>query len=75
MNGKVINFYSFKGGVGRTVTLIKVSEILRSYGFSVAVVDMDLECPGYSIIESIRNAEKKNHQSEADYLSLRNHSA
>lgn len=59
MTGKVINFYSFKGGVGRTITLIKVSERLKACGFSVAVVDMDLECPGYSIIESLRNMDKR----------------
>ena len=55
--GKIVNFYSFKGGVGRTVTLKNVASLLRNRGCKVAVVDMDLECPGLTIINSYGSGE------------------
>ena len=44
---KVITFYSYKGGMGRTTTLIAFAIYLASKGKRVAVVDCDLEAPGY----------------------------
>lgn len=44
---KVITFYSYKGGMGRTTTLIAFALYLASKGKRVAVVDCDLEAPGY----------------------------
>lgn len=43
--GKIITFYSYKGGVGRTVALMNVAVLLAQRG-SVLVVDFDLEAPG-----------------------------
>lgn len=43
---KVITFYSYKGGVGRTMALANVSVILAKWGHKVLVVDWDLEAPG-----------------------------
>lgn len=43
---RVVTFYSFKGGVGRTTTLGCVARILTARGLRVAAVDLDLEAPG-----------------------------
>jgi MinD-like ATPase involved in chromosome partitioning or flagellar assembly len=42
----VITFYSFKGGVGRTMALVNVAAELVRRGRNVLVVDFDLEAPG-----------------------------
>jgi CO dehydrogenase nickel-insertion accessory protein CooC1 len=44
--GRVITFYSYKGGVGRTMTLANVAWIIASSGKRVLVIDWDLESPG-----------------------------
>ena len=44
--GKVITFYSYKGGTGRTLALANVGWILASNGFRVLAIDWDLEAPG-----------------------------
>ena len=44
--GRVITFYSYKGGTGRTMLLANVAWILASNGKRVLVVDWDLEAPG-----------------------------
>lgn len=43
---KIITFYSYKGGVGRTMCLANVSIMLAQWGYNVLVVDWDLEAPG-----------------------------
>ncbi|MFN0095305.1 MAG: KGGVGR-motif variant AAA ATPase [Dehalococcoidia bacterium] len=44
---KVITFYSYKGGVGRTMTLANVAwRLANKSGFHVIVADWDLEAPG-----------------------------
>ena len=45
----VITFYSFKGGVGRTLALVNVAAHLASQGKSVLMVDFDLEAPGLDL--------------------------
>ena len=44
--GKIVTFYSYKGGTGRTMALANVAWILASSGLKVLVVDWDLESPG-----------------------------
>jgi hypothetical protein len=44
----VVSFYSFKGGVGRTVTLLNTAWSLACRGRRVALLDLDLEAPGLS---------------------------
>jgi cellulose biosynthesis protein BcsQ len=44
--GIVYTFYSYKGGVGRTMALANVATLLAKWGRSVLVVDWDLEAPG-----------------------------
>lgn len=43
---KIIAFYSFKGGVGRTTTLALMAERFARAGRRVACIDLDLEAPG-----------------------------
>ncbi len=43
---QVITFYSFKGGVGRTMALANVAVLLSQWGYKTLVVDWDLEAPG-----------------------------
>jgi MinD-like ATPase involved in chromosome partitioning or flagellar assembly len=42
----VVSFYSFRGGVGRTLALVNVGVELASKGRNVLLVDFDLEAPG-----------------------------
>ena len=42
----VTTFYSFKGGVGRTMALVNAAVELANTGRRVLVVDFDLEAPG-----------------------------
>src|SRR6516162_3614529 len=44
--GKIVTFYSYKGGTGRSMTLANVAWILASAGKRVLAVDWDLEAPG-----------------------------
>src|SRR5258708_4325325 len=43
---RVITFYSYKGGVGRTLACANFGLYLASTGFKVVVADMDFEAPG-----------------------------
>lgn len=42
----VTTFFSYKGGVGRTMALVNVAALLARAGRRVLVVDFDLEAPG-----------------------------
>lgn len=49
---KIVSFYSFKGGVGRTTALTNAALVLASRGKRVVVFDLDVEAPGlYSTFE------------------------
>lgn len=43
---KIITFYSYKGGTGRSMALANVAWILASNGKRVLILDWDLEAPG-----------------------------
>ncbi|WP_316770108.1 FxSxx-COOH system tetratricopeptide repeat protein [Streptomyces sasae] len=45
-DGRIVTFYSFKGGTGRTMALANTAWILAANGKRVLVVDWDLEAPG-----------------------------
>lgn len=45
-SGRIITFYSYKGGVGRSLALANVAWILAANGFRVLAIDWDLEAPG-----------------------------
>lgn len=44
--GEIITFYSFKGGVGRTMALANVATVLAQGGKRVLALDFDFEAPG-----------------------------
>ncbi len=44
--GKVVTFYSYEGGTGRTMALANVAWILAANGHRVLAADWDLESPG-----------------------------
>jgi len=46
MSGIVYTFYSFKGGVGRSMALANIATLLALWGKRVLVIDWDLEAPG-----------------------------
>lgn len=52
----VTTFYSYKGGVGRTMALINVAILLSLAGKRVLVVDFDLEAPGIPSFDLFRCA-------------------
>lgn len=47
---KVITFYSFKGGMGRTTALAGVALCLVKQGKNVLMVDTDIEAPGLATL-------------------------
>jgi hypothetical protein len=44
--GRILTFYSFKGGVGRTMAVANVAFLAALNGLRVLVMDWDLEAPG-----------------------------
>ncbi|NEZ55823.1 tyrosine-protein kinase family protein [Adonisia turfae] len=44
--GSIVTFYSFKGGVGRTMALANIAVLLAQMGKKVLMIDWDLEAPG-----------------------------
>jgi predicted acylesterase/phospholipase RssA len=45
-NGRIVTFYSYKGGTGRSMLLANVGWLLASQGKRVLTIDWDLEAPG-----------------------------
>jgi MinD-like ATPase involved in chromosome partitioning or flagellar assembly len=62
----VITFYSFKGGVGRTMALVNVAAELVRRGRKVLVVDFDLEAPGLETYKHLRP--QKPHPGIVEYI-------
>jgi MinD-like ATPase involved in chromosome partitioning or flagellar assembly len=54
-----ITFYSFKGGVGRTMALVNVAAQLAKMGRKVLLVDFDLEAPGLETFDRLRPPEPR----------------
>ena len=44
--GRIVTFYSYKGGVGRSMGLANIALLLAMRGLKVLAVDFDLEAPG-----------------------------
>jgi hypothetical protein len=54
MNGTIVTFYSFKGGVGRSMCLANIA-VLLARKYKVLVIDFDLEAPGLDKYFSVFN--------------------
>jgi len=54
----IFTFYSYKGGVGRTMALANVAELLYQRGLKVLMVDFDLEAPGLERFFDVSNKDK-----------------
>lgn len=49
LKGKTIVFHSYKGGVGRTSSLINTAISLTKVGKKVGILDLDLDAPGIAL--------------------------
>ncbi|MFH5186942.1 KGGVGR-motif variant AAA ATPase [Paenibacillus sp. TAB 01] len=58
---KVVTFYSFKGGLGRTTSLVMSALNLARKGKTVVLVDFDLEAPGLASLLPPDNDETPNY--------------
>jgi len=58
-NGKTITFYSYKGGVGRSMALVNIACLMAKNKKKVLLIDWDLEAPGLHSFfsDSIKNEE------------------
>lgn len=65
ISNKIISFYSYKGGVGRTVALIQTAYLLAENGKRVLLIDLDIEAP--SFYDIFRESIKKDY-GIVDYL-------
>ncbi|WP_326549995.1 FxSxx-COOH system tetratricopeptide repeat protein [Micromonospora sp. NBC_01813] len=61
--GRIMTFYSYKGGVGRTMALANIAWLLASNGRRVLTVDWDLESPGLHLYFMPFLADRKLRQS------------
>ena len=50
---RVVTFYSYKGGVGRTLALLNVAALLVRKGHRVLIADFDLEAPGLDAVSGL----------------------
>lgn len=55
----VATFYSFKGGVGRTMALVNVAVELAQRGRRVLAVDFDLEAPGLDTFNIFQSRKRR----------------
>ena len=66
---QVITFYSYKGGVGRTLALANIAQRLANdFGKTVAVMDFDLEAPGLHYKFQTKYSELKIQKGLVDYI-------
>lgn len=66
---RVITFYSFKGGVGRTMAVANVAyRLANTHGLKVIAVDWDLEAPGLHRFFGVSSAEAAKGQGVLDYF-------
>lgn len=66
MNTFWVTFYSYKGGVGRTMALANVAAMLAKEGRRVLLIDFDLEAPGLDAFEELGCA--KGHSGVVEYV-------
>lgn len=66
---KTITFYSYKGGVGRSLALVNIATRLAEFGKKVCVIDFDLEAPGLHLKFPVsRGNLKRTNKGIVDYV-------
>jgi MinD-like ATPase involved in chromosome partitioning or flagellar assembly len=67
---QTITFYSYKGGVGRTLFVANVAKYLARLGQNIFVVDFDLEAPGlhYKFNLDVKHAHSDIKKGVIDYI-------
>lgn len=65
LRSKLVCFYSYKGGVGRTTTMVMSAIEMAKRGKKIVMIDFDLEAPG---VVSIFPDEGKSNYGLLDYL-------
>ena len=66
---RFITFYSYKGGVGRTMAVANVAcRLANKHGLHVICVDWDLEAPGLHYYFGLRDANLRRKRGLLDYL-------
>ncbi len=71
----IATFYSFKGGVGRTLAMVNVGVELAQTGRRVLLVDFDLEAPGLHTFDALQPKEPQPGVLEFVHDYLRTHAA
>lgn len=72
-NGTVITFYSFKGGVGRSMSMVNIA-ILLARKYKVLIIDFDLEAPGLeNFLSDFQIRSRKNQGGLLDILENASH--
>ncbi|WP_316738733.1 KGGVGR-motif variant AAA ATPase [Pedobacter aquatilis] len=66
---KTITFYSYKGGVGRSLALANVANRLSEFGKKVCIIDFDLEAPGLHLKFAQHIKKRKVNKGIVDYIS------
>ena len=64
---ETITFYSYKGGVGRTLALVNIANRISEFGKKVCIIDFDLEAPGLNH-KYKHNIKKEIKQGLVDYI-------
>lgn len=65
---KTITFYSYKGGVGRTLALSNIAKRLAEFGKRVCILDFDLEAPGLHVKLDNQIQKQGIHTGIVDYI-------
>jgi tetratricopeptide (TPR) repeat protein/septum formation inhibitor-activating ATPase MinD len=63
---KTVTFYSYKGGVGRTLALANIAMRLSEFGKKVCILDFDLEAPG--VHYKFPKVDLRNRKGLVDYI-------
>jgi tetratricopeptide (TPR) repeat protein len=66
----IVTFYSFKGGVGRSMALANIARWFQLCGLNVAVVDWDLEAPGLETFFFADDAEAARSRAQLGVIDL-----
>lgn len=67
----IVTFYSYKGGVGRTMALANIAVVLAKRGLRILMVDFDLEAPGLHYYFKDYTNENKNTKGILELLTER----